>query len=162
MIRTWRPPTTTKDFRPALTALIEKWKGTPYRRGQQCPGVGVDCVGFVCGMLDGLTGRSPTQFDRFPSDTAFHTREGAIAAIYAIRDRFRPNSTILDEFMEPGDVVLVGPGGAGSHAMLVGNGPHEFWHASMAGVVKAGSNYFGENKIHGVIRADEREGWARG
>lgn len=43
--------------------ILLKWEGTPYLSGQRIPGRGVDCVGFLCGVLDELFGLDP---DKLP------------------------------------------------------------------------------------------------
>lgn len=157
----WRPPTTKEDFRPRLKRVVTPWIGTPYRAGHQMPGVGTDCVRFVCGVLDAMCKRPPVSFETLPFDASLHNREGAVASMLAIRQRFRPNSMVPTDFLEPGDIVLSGPSGV-AHALLVGWEPNEFWHAShmAGGVVRSGLSYFKDHPIGYVIRSDDREGWA--
>lgn len=154
----WRPPQGVPDYRARLARVILPWVGTPYRSGACLPRVGVDCVRFTCAVLDSMSHKEWTQFDTMPTDVSLHSREGAIEAILAIRRHFRPNETVMDDSLEPGDVVLVGTGG---HAMLVGCRPGEFWHASSLAkcVVRSGQSYFQTYPIHSVIRYGRREEW---
>lgn len=161
--RTWRLAPGVADYRPRLDAINARWRGTPYRAGQQVAGVGVDCMRYVCAVLDELHRRPASPVDAIPPDAAMHDREGAIAAMHAMVSRFRPCEFVHDEWLEPGDVVLVGPKlGAPGHALLVGTEPHVYWHASSeaGSVCRVGSSYLERHPIGYVLRSSARKGWA--
>lgn len=156
----WRKPTVT-DYRHRLQRILYEWHGTPYRAGWQLKKVGTDCVRFTCGVLDELCHREATEIETLPFDASLHDREGAIRGMLAIRQRFRPNEQVKDEFIEPGDILVVGPKGSPGHAMLVGCQPHHYWHASSIArqVVRSGEDYFHLQEVFAVIRYGMREGW---
>lgn len=131
---------TWKDLpHPAAKAALERalarWDGTPYRVGQQAPAVdgvggGVDCVRFVCAVLDELLGRR-TPITTLPQDAALHARESAIAAMHQIRKLYLPNEPVEDGTVEPGDLLITAPPGGGpGHALIAGPRRWELWHAT--------------------------------
>lgn len=139
-----------------LGQVLHSWRGTPYRAGQQCKQHGVDCVGFVCRVLDEMRSRDVTMFDRFPAELAFHDRERAVASVAALVQRFAPVVWVKDNSVEPGDVLVVEP----MHALVVGIEPHHYWHAStLAGVVRSGDDYFAQHRVTHVLRAQDRGNW---
>lgn len=98
-----------------------RWARTPYMKGQRCPGVGADCVNFVLGFLDGLTGLTTPTFASPPT---------------ALRElaqwRLVPLEGLQEETM-PGDIWLCGPS-AELHLYLAGLQPDTWWHCSNTGV----------------------------
>lgn len=132
----WQQATNvTPEYETRLAAILASWNGTPYMAGQQCRGVGVDCVRFVCAVLDELYRQEPVPIETLPSDAALHARESAIGAMKKIRDCYMPNDAIEDGTMEPGDILVTGPANGGpGHAMIVGTRPNQLWHAAGDGV----------------------------
>lgn len=117
----------------ALARELELWAGTRYGIGQQCKGVASDCVRFVAGVLDALTGRE-TPLTTLPPDTCFHRPELAFEGMRRIRDLYEPVDEIDDGLVQPGDVVVTGPRDAGpSHAMIVGTRANTVWHCASLG-----------------------------
>lgn len=136
----WRP-LVDQLAQEQLGRVLAAWEGTPYMAGQQQPGRqggGVDCVRFVCGVLDALTGRR-TPIKTIPPDTCFHDPAKALRASLAIRALYQPNDLVTDGWLEPGDVVVTGPlrGGPG-HAMIVGHERNVVWHSAAHGVHRTG------------------------
>ena len=123
-----------------LSLLLPQWEGTRYMRGAQGLGQGVDCVRFVCAILDGLRG-TKTDINTLPQDAAFHSKEGAISAVRKIMRLYEPVRALeAGEAAQPGDVVIVGCSGGGpGHSMIVGPSPRTLWQSSNGtGVVWGG------------------------
>lgn len=136
---TWRPlPPEDEAFGKKLATVLAAWQGTPYHEGQQAPGLGVDCVRFVCAVLDEMLLRERTPISTLPPDAAMHNRAGALGVMKKIASLY-PHVTVEDESLEPGDVVVVGPrnGGPG-HAMIVGTQKNVLWHAVRPRVSRTG------------------------
>jgi len=143
----------------ALAEEILSWEGTPYMHGQQVKKVGVDCVRFVCSVLDNLQ-TTQTNFATLPQDAAMHSRGGAIRSMLNIKRRFQAR-TVRDHSMQPGDIVVVGPpnGGPG-HALIVGFRPNTLWHAANPAVHQTGIGFIvGEQKVFRVYRLLNRHLW---
>lgn len=144
----WRPILLGRDDepRPAASALameavsraVRRWARTPYMAGQATPQAGVDCVRFVCCVLDDLEGQK-VEIERLPQDMALHDRESAIAALRTIMRLYPTFEQVDDGYAEPGDVVIVGhvAGGPG-HALIVGPRRNTMWHAAPSGVDTVG------------------------
>lgn len=137
---TWR----TLDEPAALLAIeraLRPWEGTPYLVGQQCPrtpegGGGVDCVRFVCGVLDELYGRK-TPIATLPQDAALHVPGRATVAMGKIWKLYAPNEEVKDGSIEPGDILVTGRAGPG-HAMIAGPRRWELWEATNVRVRRTG------------------------
>lgn len=143
----------------ALAEVILSWKDTPYMHGQRRKGAGVDCVRFVCSVLDELQ-QTQTDFSTLPPDASLHSRSGAIRGMLNIKRRF-PCSAVRDKRIQPGDIVVVGPpsGGPG-HAMLAGWKPNTLWHAQHPRVHMTGLSFIaGEQKVFRVYRLTNRHLW---
>lgn len=140
-----------------LRLALESWLGTPYREGDQMQGIGVDCVRFVCGVLDEMYGYQRELPRNLPSDRALHDREGAIAAMHRLLTLY-PADEILDKAVEPGDILVWSPSGGGpGHAMIAGPDPSILWHVEpSAGVCYTG---FGSTnmELHAVYRPHGKE-----
>lgn len=126
-------PMPDAEAQAALERELRSWEGTRYGIGQQCRGVAADCVRFVCGVLDTLSG---TQHDirTLPPDTCFHAPEKAVAGMERIRRFYEPVEEITSGLVQPGDVVVTGPKDAGpAHAMIVGFERNTVWHCASLG-----------------------------
>lgn len=143
----------------ALRRELESWEGTPYMAGQQRKGEGVDCVRFVCAVLDFLGGTS-TPLPSLPPDTALHSRATAIAAMLRMRRLFEPVEE-PGRSVQPGDLVVVGPrdGGPG-HALIVGCRPWELWEAGTAVVQRVGWSIPERSSLFATYRKVGRLPWA--
>lgn len=128
-----------------LARILESWDGTPYSAGNQMKGPqgGVDCVRFVCGVLDELYGWRRSDLPELPNDVALHSRESAIASMKFIRRLYEPNASVEDGRLEPGDVIVAAMlGGGPGHALIVGARPNTIWHATGRRVQMAGIGMF--------------------
>ena len=150
-------------FHSKLNRILSSWEGTPYQLGRQEPGAGVDCVRFLCAVLDEMKGifTSPAIL---PMDTAMHRSETAVTTMLQIMQLYQPNAPVYDGTIEPGDVLIVGPGGwRPRHAMLVGPQPNTLWHAGRTGVHRTGlglNTLSGWTKVFRVYRCTDREKWS--
>jgi hypothetical protein len=144
-----------------LAAVLAPWEGTPYAPGQQCRGVGVDCVRFVIAVLDELTGKQ-TAIRTLPPDSSVHNPAAARERMELISQAYAPYLEVTDGVVEPGDILVTGPlhGGPG-HVMIVGNQRNVLWHATAPRVQKTGFrafHFFGHRVFH-VRRLADRN-WA--
>lgn len=158
----WRPA--PLPFADRLERILEEWRGTKYMSGQQCKGTAADCIGFVFGEVDELYGRPSPDRTVLPPDTAMHSPEKARATMRKLRRLYSPNSVVTDRYIEPGDVIVVGPHGGGpGHIMSVGPRKNTLWHCSnQTGVVQVGLSFSNEyQQIFGIYRFDDREKWVR-
>lgn len=98
--------------------------------GQQCVGVGVDCVQFVAAVLDELHGLPVQPVPRYAHDMALNNPIMAARVARYLASRY-PNTTEPGDLLEPGDVVVCaltansGPG----HVMIVGPDENTAWHS---------------------------------
>lgn len=142
-----------------VALAIEPWIDTPYMVGQQCMGVGVDCIRFVCGVGDVLR-NTVTEITTLPIDAAMHTRKGAIRAMRRIRDLFTPVSEVEGNVLHPGDAVVIGPeyGGPG-HILIVDGKKNSLAHACYGTrVVRVGMSFLYDSwRVFRVYRIKELE-----
>lgn len=148
-----------------LERILDSWEGTAYVPGQQMKGAGVDCVRFVCAVLDELYGFKRVPLPELPADLALHQRNTAIAAMRYIIGLYEPNVSVEDGRLEPGDILVVAQKGGGpGHAMIVGARKNELWHSNSRRVQMTGIGFLGEEghgyKLYGVYRLLDRERWA--
>lgn len=162
MMLNWTPIGRAIEAR--LSEVLQAWDGTPYLIGQQARGVGVDCVRFVCAVLDELAGTPPVAVETLPQDAAMHTRSGAIATMKLIVKRYEPNERVTDGTIEPGDILVASaPGGGPGHAMIAGARRNVLWESSGDGVRRVGLGYLlagtGPWKLEHVYRPRNKETW---
>lgn len=164
----WRALSGFREAAPTqekLQKILDSWEGTPYMPGQQMKGAGVDCVRFVCAVLDELYGFSRVAIPELPGDIALHARDTAVAAMRYIMKLYEPNEPVLDGVLEPGDILVVAPpkGGPG-HAMIAGGRENELWHSMDRRVQRTGIGFLTDKyhgwQFYGAYRALDRERWA--
>ena len=157
---TWKP----LDFEGSdlVTKRIEKvcqdWNHTPYIPGQQAQGEGVDCVRFVCAVLDELYGLDHT-IPREVQDKSLHDPAGAMKVTALVRAYYPDHKDLAtaDRCVEPGDIIITGHalGGPG-HAILVGAGRNTLWQASRVAVRMGGLALISQyQQIFGIVRPDK-------
>ena len=150
----------SENFLARLHVILRSWDGTPYMAGQQMKGAGVDCVRFVCGVLDEMLRQPSTGVESLPPDTAMNNRRGAVDLMRAIRRRY-PNSAGVPagQPVQPLDIIVVGhlTGGPG-HAILVGDRPNTLWQAGTLGVYFTGLGLHADwQHVFRVYRFTNRE-----
>jgi len=136
--------------------------GTQYLPGQCCKGVAVDCVGFVLGVLMDLSGETGFVRAEWPQDASMHDAKGSFKAMKVIAENFKPYKIIRDGFIEPGDVIVVGPHGGGpGHGMIVGARKNTIWHATGDGVQYTGISHLWltDQRIFRIYRYLRKESW---
>lgn len=152
------------DNELALRALgreLESWEGTPYMLGQQMKQQGVDCVRFVCAILDFLGG-TRTPLPSLPADAAMNSKRTAIASMLAIKRLFEPIDQIEDDRVQPGDLLVVGPSSGGpGHGIIVGHRENELWEAGTERVQRVGWSLHESAEIFAVYRKGDRHRWLR-
>lgn len=160
----WRPinvgsPLDNELAMRAIGRELESWEGTPYMLGQQVKQEGVDCVRFVCAIMDFLGGRR-TPLPALPADAAMHSRQTAIKSMLAIKRLFEPLSQVEDDWVEPGDLLVVGPcrGGPG-HGIIVGHRENELWEAGTRRVQRTGWSLPEVSELYAVYRKGDRTSW---
>ena len=147
-----------------LFKILYSWKGTPYMRGQQVKKVGVDCVRFVCGVLDELYNRPFEAIKDLPADSCMENPEGAVKVMLNILRRYDHVKIDLDEgvFVEPGDIVLVGTFRGPGHAMIVGPNQNQLWHCNGKQVVTSPPVFTGKgmDNLFAVFRPS-KDNWSK-
>lgn len=144
------------------------WDETPYMLGQCVKGAGVDCIRFVCAVLNNLYREERAQIPRLPADTAMHNREGAVASVRLVRRLYPNHEIVTNTVLHPGDVVLTAQPGCGpGHSILVGARRNQLWHAlgsSRYGgsVQRAGIGILddAEFAVYRIFRMTDKETWA--
>lgn len=158
-------PLDSAPMQDHLRDLLEAWEGTRYVPGCQLLGKGVDCVRFVCAIVDDLAGIN-TSIKALPQDASFHRPERARAAVRALLRNYAPVEAVeLGSPARPGDVIVVGSGRAGpGHAMLVGTEKNTIWQSNVrVGVYKGGfsllSGYESLHRVYRLTNLEER--WSK-
>lgn len=155
------------DFKPApwgarLESVCQSWEGTPYLEGQCLKGKAADCIHFFSGTMDELYGSSRTQeLRRLRGDVSLHNKEAVVRAMRAILKVFPERVEVLDNTLEPGDVVVTGPANGGpGHVMLAGGRRGILWHCTrQTGVQQTGYGILTLEKLFAVYRATDKELW---
>lgn len=146
-----------------MRAILQSWEGTPYRLHSNNRVLGVDCVNFVCLVLDELFRRlESSQPPKIAGDLAMHDPEKARAGMRELLERYTPWVTVEASQIEPGDVFVTGTkkGGPG-HAMIAGPSPHELWHVDGKQVCRTGCSFpvGGVYVLHRVFRSTRKHQW---
>ena len=148
-----------------LAEILSSWEGTRYWPNQCAKGAGVDCVRFVCSVMDELRGLSLPDPETLPQDSAMHNRAGAIATMKTIKQRYAPIAQVSDGSLEPCDILVTGPPGGGpGHGLIVGPERNQIWHATALRVQRCGLSFADGDysKIFAVYRCGDRETWLNG
>jgi hypothetical protein len=143
--------------------ILLAWQGTEYGSGQRCRGSAADCIGFACGALDDIDGRSRARDPRVPADSCLHDPERSREAIRDLLAVYAPWEAVHGP-LQPFDAVLAGPAGGGpGHVLLVGPRRNTLWHCSQAlGVHQSGWAFGpGYESLHAAYRLGDRERWLR-
>lgn len=143
-----------------LERTCEVWDGTPYMPGQRwaSPSGGVDCVRFVCAVLDEMYGVHH-EIPRDVQDRSLHDPAGAQRVMDLIRSYYPDHSQLEkhDRVVEPGDIIVTGHSGGGpGHAILVGPRKNTLWQATRRAVRMCGMGLLAHyQQIWTIIRPDK-------
>jgi hypothetical protein len=157
-------PSSLSQQGEALKRVLLEWEGTPYFAGSAIKQGGVDCVRFICALFKELEGQPLNNeiIKLLPPDAAMHTKSGSIRVMKYILKLLDPIYEIVPPFVEPGDILVVGPtnGGPG-HAMIVSPWKNVLVHAGTSEVCKTGFHLSVHyQKIFHVFRKGNRQCWA--
>lgn len=120
----------------------------------------MDCVRFVCLVLDEWLQRPSLAIEELPPDTALHNRESAIGAMKEIVRRYEPADHVVDGTISPGDILVVGASGPG-HAQIVGVQENTVWQSSAGKVHFTGlSLALGHQQLFAHYRIREAAAWS--
>lgn len=151
-----------REITDRLETVLRSWKGTPYGLGQQCKGMAVDCVRFVCAVLDEMYQQPYQKIEHLPDDIAFHSRDKAIDAFRMIMRLFPDYISVRGKEVEAGDVLICGSksGGPG-HAMIAGTKQSILWHSNSHKVVQTGLAFpqAGMYYLHRILRTSDKNRW---
>ena len=149
----------TAPWDARIQAILSEWHRTPYVLFRQAKGVGVDCVRFLTGVLDEMSG-TVRDIDELPPDAAFNKPSKARAQMRKIIRIYNGRSLEPDEPMQSGDGIVAktsrkgGPG----HAIIVSAVPGIFYHATAAGIRRCG--WFEVQRDYvGRFRSGDRSAW---
>lgn len=165
----WKPirhsalnPGLVQKITDRLESVLQGWKGTRYGLGQQCKGMAVDCVRFVCAVLDEMYQQPYQDIEFFQDDMAFHSRAAALGAFRTILRLYPEHTALQGNEVEPGDVLICGSksGGPG-HAMIAGTRQSILWHTDGHSVVQTGLVFpqAGMYHLHRILRANDKDRW---
>lgn len=164
----WRPLSETLPAEVAerisrrLIRICERWEGTPYMSRQQMVGVGVDCVRFVCAVMDEMYGVK-NEVPREWNDARMNDPSQAKEMVEYIRQLYPDMNYIGDgnRVIEPGDVILTGKAGVGpSHAVLVGAKRNTSWDTHRRGVRRCGLGLIrGVQQVYAIVRTKDKTLW---
>lgn len=103
-----------------------KWVGTPYHHQAALLGVGVDCVGLLRGVYNGLSGSDIQNPENYSG--AWHIHRSEEKLYKTLRDVFNLKEKPAHTFL-PGDILIFGMGsGPGAHAAIVSE-PNKIIHS---------------------------------
>ena len=143
-----------------IDEVCRSWEHTPYMPGQQGRGErgGVDCVRFVCAVLDELYGVHH-DVPRDIQDRSLHDPDGAARVVTMIREYYPDHRDLSceDRCVEPGDIIITGQalGGPG-HAILVGAQANTMWQAMRRAVRMGGLSLISHyQQIFTIVRPDK-------
>lgn len=114
-----------------LQRVLLSWEGTPYMKGQQVKGVGVDCWRFVDAVMAELHGIQHEPLPRIAPDLNLHSSTEVYRLVKLAVGRYPHRLLKSHEPVLPGDSVIVKPSAhAGpGHILVAGVEPNSLWHA---------------------------------
>lgn len=144
-----------------LGKILDSWERTPYSEnpGPEPKGVGVSCIGFLCGVLDELLRViEPIDYPRLPRDLGMNNPAKARTTLRSVLKAFPALERVNGMAVQPGDVLVVGQGGPG-HAMIIGPQRNTIWQAGGPHVHYTGWVLPPHSKLFAVYRLLDRNSW---
>jgi hypothetical protein len=144
-----------------LGAILDTWERTPYSEnpGPNPKGIGVSCVGFLCGVLDELhRAMDPIDYPSLPRDLGMNNPSEARTTLRHMLEAFPKHDRVNVMSVQPGDILVVGQAGPG-HAMIVGPRRNTIWHAGGPSVHYTGWVLPPHSKLFAVYRLRNRDSW---
>lgn len=144
-----------------LGKILDSWEDTPYTEspGPEPKGVGVSCVGFLCGVMDELLRViEPIDYPRLPRDLGMNNPAKARTTLRTVLEAFPEHERVNVMAVQPGDVLVVGQAGPG-HAMIIGPRRNTIWHAGGSHVHYTGWVLPPHSKLFAVYRLLDRNSW---
>lgn len=145
----------------AIENILLSWENTPWAPGQQCKGVAVDCVHFVSASYDELRGRK-SNLPKTAQDASFNSPKTTWKALKWFFTEYGVKDITKEEFVQPGDVLIMGPvGGGPGHGVIVGKTC--LWHCGTNMVCRAGLSIHSQGVYYlkAIKRIKNREEWLK-
>ncbi len=156
----WSPYTgSDSEFPVRLTKVLRSWESTPYRPGQQCKGVGADCVRFALAVIDEMRGIPLRRLPSVPADAAWHSPTRARSGMKKLYRLYLPFDRIPigRGRVEPGDVLVTGPRAGGpAHMIIVGARKNTLWQAKSQYIAETGWS-IGNQRLMRIFRTAREE-----
>lgn len=122
-------------------SVLWEWRQTPYIHGAALKGIGADCVGFVCKVVDQLYGIDT--YSKRPFYSAAHGFRDCNANAELVRF-FRTNwpSEVIEPALdgklevEPGDIIVTRASLGVGHISMVGPVKNTVWHSTQGSGVE--------------------------
>lgn len=94
---------TSQNWAEAVDSVCREWMDTPYVPGQKEKGCGVDCIQFLSGVMEEVTGKA-VDVPRLPPHVALHSLRSAVSTVHTLTKGFgfRRHRGSL----ESGDVIV--------------------------------------------------------
>lgn len=148
-----------------LRSILQSWEHTPYRSRACVKKVGADCVRYGLAIIDELRGLDRlSQVQTVSDDVCMHDAKTAFETVSRIEGIYQPLERVWEPYIEPGDLILVGPPGGGpGHLQIVGPDPNTIWHCDRGtGVCRTGMGVRdGHERIFRAYRFGDRLEWDR-
>ena len=159
--RRWEP--VSIGLQEHLAEVLQSWEGTRYLAGGQGKQLGVDCVRFVCAVMDEILGRV-TPIKALPQDVAFHQADKGRSAVREILRLYEPFEAVAPHKpLNPLDILVVGggPEAGPGHAIIVGPRENTLWQSDcQTGVAWGGwalmQDYQVLHRVYRITNLEER------
>lgn len=90
---------------PRFEEVLRGWDGTPYHPNQRLRAQGADCIQLIAGILDELF-YMKVSLPFVPQNTGLHDRKRAIQSIHAMMKGWHSADAVVDDSIEPGDILV--------------------------------------------------------
>lgn len=142
--------------------VCESWRGTGYKLNGCKKGWGVDCIHFGAAVLDELYGiNNSKNLQSLPPDACVHNKKGVLAAGRALFKAYPTHRKVMDDSIESGDLVILGPISkkpAAAHLRIAGR-QGRMWQCTSAGVHFTGYGISENEMLVAIYRATNKVLW---